>query len=229
MSVVEFSDGQKIYYQLTRKRVKNINFRVAEDGHINVSASPRVSEEYIIKYIVDHKEEFLSAIDRALSRKISRRVDCASVRWLGKEYRVEYIDDDCDEHVELYCDVLYVYTQSLDEAARLALIHQWRVNEFMQLCSELNDEVRSRLISDGKVPPHTTITIKDLKSRWGSCSYRSGRISLNYQLAAYPRETILGVLWHEYTHYWHHDHQKGFYSQLLYYYPEYYKWDSLLK
>ena len=109
------------------------------------------------------------------------------------------------------------------------LLRNWLAENFTLLCRELNDEVRSSLISSGIVPPPTRIAIKDMKSRWGSCTWTKGHISINFRLAAYPRETVLSVFWHEYAHYWHHDHSARFYAFLGKHYPEYRKWNSLLK
>ncbi len=229
MKTLILKDGYEIRYELTRKRVKNINFRIAADGVIRVSANSRVSEKYITDHIQSHSAEFVRAIEKTLARQSRISNDSTdTVRWLGKEYAVELINDG-GEYAELVDDMLRLYTLSNDERDRLDLIEHWRSNAFVELLKELNDEVRNILIADGRTPPPTVITIKVMKSRWGSCSYNRGRISINYRLAAYPRETVLGVLWHEYIHYWHHDHQDGFYRQLLHYYPEYYKWDRLLK
>ena len=109
------------------------------------------------------------------------------------------------------------------------LLRNWLAENFTLLCRELDDEVRSSLISSGIVPPPTRIAIKDMKSRWGSCTWAKGHISINFRLAAYPRETVLSVFWHEYAHYWHHDHSARFYAFLGKHYPEYRKWNSLLK
>lgn len=229
MKTLTLPDGRELRYELTRKRVKNINFRVAPDGLIKVSANSRVSERYITDYMTAHAAEFLRAVERTLSRQSRARSDSTeTVRWLGREYPVELINDG-GEYAELGGDCLYLHSLSPDPRDWLALIEQWRQAAFLDLLRELDKEVRSALIADGRTPPPTRITVKEMKSRWGSCSYSRGHISINYRLAAFPRETVLGVLWHEYTHYWHHDHQQGFYSQLLYYYPDYYKWDRLLK
>ncbi len=229
MKTILLTDGQQLRYELTRKRVKNINFRIAPDGMIKVSANSRVSEKYIVDYLTEHSAEFIRAIDRTLARQSRTTCDSTeTVHWLGNEYPVELMNDG-GEFAELGDNCLYLHTLSDNKQDWLDIISSWRSAAFVQLLQELNDEVRSALVSDGKDPPPTVITIKEMKSRWGSCSYNKGHISINYRLASFPRETVLGVLWHEYTHYWHHDHQKEFYKQLLYFYPDYYRWDKLLK
>ena len=36
-------------------------------------------------------------------------------------------------------------------------------------------------------------------------------------------------MWHEYAHYWHRDHSARFYAFLEAHFPEYRRWNSLLK
>ena len=122
-----------------------------------------------------------------------------------------------------------VFTKSTDENYIALLRENAILTRFAALCRELNNEVREHLLEKGFAPPPTRISIKDMKSRWGSCSYARGHISINSRLAAFPRETILSVFYHEYAHYWHHDHSKNFYRFLLEIYPEYYVHNSVLK
>ena len=56
--------GKKIKYTLTRKKVKNINLRIKQDGSVNVSAGNRVSCEYIEKFLVLHGDFILNALSR---------------------------------------------------------------------------------------------------------------------------------------------------------------------
>ena len=44
------------------------------------------------------------------------------------------------------------------------------------------------------------VTLKDMTSRWGSCSVQSHRIALNLRLALLPREFTAYVLAHELNH-----------------------------
>ena len=71
--------------------------------------------------------------------------------------------------------------------------------------------------------------MRDMKTRWGSCTPAKGHISINIRLAPYPRQTVLSVVWHEYAHYWHRDHSARFYAFLEAHFPEYRRWNSLLK
>lgn len=209
--------------------MKNVNFRAKENGIIYVSANSRVSVKEVEKFLAERADFFIEAFEKLRAREKRSEPNTETVNWLGREYPVRIIHNarECAVLDEIECRV---FTRLGNDAAYvLSLIQRAVADRFGALCRELNDEVRAELTRRGFAPPPTLITIKDMKSRWGSCSYTRGHISINIRLAAYPRQTVLSVFWHEYTHYWHHDHSRGFYNFLLEMFPEYYKWNDLLK
>ena len=226
MRTIEMSDGRKLCYELTRKRVKNINYRIKSDGVVYVSANRRVDEGHIIKILLDNADYIFKSIDRLREREQRCEQSTSEVKWLGSAYPVRILHNSRNTAV-LENDELRVMTQDDENAENL--INDWLLRSFTDLCRELNAEVRAELIRQGLNPPAAVITIKDMKSRWGSCSYNRGKISINIRLAAYPRDTVLSVFWHEYAHFYHHDHSAKFYAFLQRYYPEYHKWNDLLK
>lgn len=225
---VTLPDGRELRYELTRKRVKNVNFRPKASGIIQVSANSRVPIAEIERFIAERAEYFFGAFERICSREEGREVSTDSMKWLGRDYPVRIIESS-RECAVIDEDECRVFTRHPDEDNVVSLIQRAVVVNFCALLDELNAEVRAALEEKGFAPPPTRITVKDMSSRWGSNSYMRGHISMNIRLAPYPRETVLSVLWHEYAHYWHHDHSKRFYDFLLAMYPEYYKWNGLLK
>lgn len=227
MKTLKFPDGSEISYELTRKPVKNVNLRVKEDGTLRISANSRVSVRHIEEFIISQQAFIIRAAERINARSAENDIG-ERVRWLGREYPVRVIANS-RECAVLEQEEFRVLTRIPEPEHVRLLLRNWLAENFTLLCRELNDEVRSSLISSGIVPPPTRIAIKDMKSRWGSCTWAKGHISINFRLAAYPRKTVLSVFWHEYAHYWHHDHSARFYAFLGKHYPEYRKWNSLLK
>ncbi len=226
MKTIPLPDGREIRYELTRKRVKNVNMRIKADGIVSVSANTRVSVKTIEGWLVERADFIFSSVERLRERDSRSEITTDRMYWLGREYPVRVIHNFM-EHVSLEEDELRVFTTHPEEAQRM--LSEWAVTHFAKLIEELNAEVRNTLISRGLKPPATRITIKDMKTRWGSCSYTRGHISINSRLMAYPREAVLSVVWHEYAHYWHHDHSDGFYAFLQELCPSYRRWHKLLK
>ncbi len=229
LKIITLPDGRQLSYELTRKCVKNVNFRAKNDGIVYVSANTRVTVKEVERFLAERADFFFSAFEKLQAREKRSELNTETVNWLGRKYPVRIILNarECAVLDEIECRV---FTRLGNDAEYvLTLIRRAVADRFAALCRELNEEVRAELQRNGFTPPITRITIKDMKTRWGSCSYNIGHISINVRLAAYPRETVLSVFWHEYAHYWHHDHSKNFYDFLLRCYPDYYRWNDLLK
>ncbi len=72
------------------------------------------------------------------------------------------------------------------------------------------------------------ITIRNQKTRWGSCSAK-GNLNFNCLLMLTPPEVLDSVVVHELCHRKEMNHSKQFYTEVLRVYPDYWKWDRWLK
>ena len=72
------------------------------------------------------------------------------------------------------------------------------------------------------------ITIRNQRSRWGSCSSK-GNLNFNCLLMLTPLEVIDSVVVHELCHRKEMNHSQRFYAEVLRVFPEYHKWNKWLK
>ena len=75
---------------------------------------------------------------------------------------------------------------------------------------------------------YTHITIRDQKTRWGSCS-SSGTLSFNYRLMYAPPRILDYVVVHELCHLTHMNHSKDFWYMVGSIMPEYKTYRQWLK
>lgn len=71
-------------------------------------------------------------------------------------------------------------------------------------------------------------TIRDMKTRWGSCSIQKKTIRINRQLAKKPEECVEYVIVHELTHLLEASHNKVFHGYMKQFLPDYRQREKLL-
>ena len=69
------------------------------------------------------------------------------------------------------------------------------------------------------------ITIRNQRSRWGSCS-AEGNLNFNCLLMLTPPEVIDSVVVHELCHRLEMNHSDRFYREVLRVFPDYYRWHA---
>ena len=72
------------------------------------------------------------------------------------------------------------------------------------------------------------ITIRNQRSRWGSCSGK-GNLNFNCLLMLAPPQVLDSVVVHELCHRKEMNHSERFYSEVLRVFPEYHRWHGWLK
>ena len=208
---------REVEYELTRKRVKNINIRIYPDGKIKVSASARVPRETIERFMRLRSAFVLGAIDKYESA----REKAPSERLLNDNDSVRLFDEGL---------TLKVFEGKKSRAQRegneIWLFVKDRENFSMK--QKTLDEYLKRKLSErmsGVLPqifeqfePYgielPEIKIRKMKSRWGSCNSTKGIVTINLLLAEYPQKCLEYVLAHELAHLVHPNHSKSFYEVL---------------
>lgn len=87
---------------------------------------------------------------------------------------------------------------------------------------------RVRFFADKMHVKYGTITIRNQRTKWGSCSGK-GNLNFNCLLMLAPPEVIDAVIVHELCHLKEMNHSKQFYNEILKVYPDYHQWNQWLK
>ena len=215
-------------YVLTRKSVKNINIRIKNDGIVYISAPFRADKAYIESVLEKNAPKIRKSIEKLKNTpKIGEKTP-VSMRFLGKEYDLKYIEKN-KEFSDINGNFFEISTRVSHTYENItAIIKNWQIKKCMSIYKKINDEVYADFIKKGYKIPHAQITIKDMKSRWGSCNFVNGRISMNLKLCEYEKCCIYSVFYHEYMHFIHHDHSKNFHRDLNAIFPDYEKCHKML-
>lgn len=82
-------------------------------------------------------------------------------------------------------------------------------------------------ICPGGQPPK--IAVRDMRTRWGSCSLRTGTLAFSLRLCAMPQAAQAYVVVHEYCHFAHPDHSPAFWALVGRHMPDYAARRALLR
>ncbi|MCR4637703.1 SprT family zinc-dependent metalloprotease [Ruminococcus sp.] len=203
-------------YTLERKKVKNINLRVKHDGSVCVSAPKRVPVREIEAFIISRSEYIRRAAVYFAEHDVKKTppsyMDGESLMYLGKPLRLTIIADS-REYADMCGDELQVHVREADDTQRVKkLAEGWYDKQCREVFSEIVLEVQEKFRKYGV--PQPQLKLRSMTSRWGSCHYTKGIITLNRRLIEAPRHCIEHVVTHEFCHFIHPDHSKDFYALL---------------
>ena len=205
-----------ITYTLVTKQVKNINMRISSKGEVVVSANPFVPMDKIddfvsskVSWIVKHQKSMQERSQKSM-------IDDKHIILFGNSLKIRKTTGKYN-HVSYDKDTLYV--QCREQADPEKVIRQF----LDKLCKDVFLDVATltfRSLSDYHLE-FPEVKIRDMKSRWGSCTPAKNSITLNRKLIHYPFEFIEYVVLHEFVHFIQPNHSKAFYNIIENYMPDY--------
>ncbi|MCR1976389.1 M48 family metallopeptidase [[Clostridium] innocuum] len=205
-----------ITYTLVTKQVKNINMRISSKGEVVVSANPFVPMDKIddfvsskVSWIVKHQKSMHERSQKSM-------IDDKHIVLFGNSLKIRKTTGKYN-HVSYDKDTLYV--QCREQADPEKVIRQF----LDKLCRDVFLDIATltfRSLSDYHLE-FPDVKIRDMKSRWGSCTPAKNSITLNRKLIHYPFEFIEYVVLHEFVHFIQPNHSKAFYNIIENYMPDY--------
>lgn len=205
-----------ITYTLVTKQVKNINMRISSKGEVVVSANPFVPMDKIddfvsskVSWIVKHQKSMQERSQKSM-------IDDKHIVLFGNSLKIRKTTGKYN-HVSYDKDTLYV--QCREQADPEKVIRQF----LDKLCRDVFLDIATltfRSLSNYHLE-FPDVKIRDMKSRWGSCTPAKNSITLNRKLIHYPFEFIEYVMLHEFVHFIQPNHSKAFYNIIENYMPDY--------
>ena len=207
-------DGRKIHYELTRKKVKNINMRISADLVVKVSASSRVTIAEIERVILKNAEFIIKAQDKY--RKANENMPAPlkyengeKIRIFGSDYPINVSVGKNEAFIKynrFYLTVSDTGDFLLKEKITDAFLRQLVAEKITTWVDEIYPRFANFNI------PYPVINFRKMKSRWGSCHIQKKKIVFNTELIHKSEDFCRYVIIHELTHFIHPDHSKEFYD-----------------
>ena len=229
-------DGTPIPVIVTKKRVKNLNLRVTSGGEVHASAPLGASRERIEAFIGRNSAWIIKRLARREQRQatVQETLSPSSIiaRW-GKPTPVrDAIDHNFESPAPRPKQATFASFMGADEADKRpqAKQHatldgltpeelQTRIDQLYasEVTAALRDMVHAYEIAMGVTVAR--VSVRSMKTRWGSCTPKTGAIRIARELAAYPIECLDMVVAHELVHLLEPSHNQRFHALLDTYCP----------
>ena len=203
-------DGLEIPVSVVRKRVKNLNLRVRADGTVTLSIPQHLPLARAREFL-DRKGEWIAErvrcnIERRPSPDLAGELPDRIPLW-GKLVPRDSVQansgqaaSDRDASGQGAPGQTAIDQAALDELYR---------TEVLRALPGIVERMEAR------IGVHATRwSVRVMKTRWGSCTPKTGAIRINARLAAYPPECLEFVVAHELVHLLEPSHNTRFHALL---------------
>ena len=203
-------DGLEIPVSVVRKRVKNLNLRVRADGTVTLSIPQHLPLARAREFL-DRKGEWIAErvrrnIERRPSPDLAGELPDRIPLW-GKLVPRDSVQANSGQAAS-------GRDAGGQGAPGQTTIDQAALDEFYrtEVLRALPDIVERM---EARVGVHAARwSVRVMKTRWGSCTPKTGAIRINARLAAYPPECLEFVVVHELVHLLEPSHNTRFHALL---------------
>lgn len=222
--------SREIWFDLVFKERKTLGITVKPDQSVFVAAPRGASIDKIKEkvkkrapWILKQKSYFLSFEPLTPPR---RYVSGETHLYLGRQYRLK-VSETSENLVKLKGRFLEVSTQDRNdtEFIKTQVLRWYKIHAQTKFYQYAHPWIE-KFTKYGVRP--TSIEIRLMEKRWGSCSPK-GKIILNLELIKAPKGCIEYVIVHELCHLVHPNHNKAFWDLQSKEMPDWEKWKDRLE
>ena len=229
-------DGAPIPVIVTKKRVKNFNLRVTSSGEVHASAPLGASRERIEAFVQRNSVWIINRLARREQRQTTTGEPLSprsTIALWGKPITVQdALDHNFESPSPRPKQATFASFMGADgpderpQPRRHASLDgltpeelQARIDQLYasEVAAALRDMVHAYEIAMGITVAR--VSVRSMKTRWGSCTPKTGAIRIARELAAYPIECLDMVVAHELVHLLEPSHNRRFHTLLDTYCP----------
>lgn len=210
----------------TRKKIKSLRLTIhKQDGKVTLSIPERMPDSIVMGWL-ETKLPFIEKHLREMS--YTAPITCEYITgethyYLGEAYQLTLIEGQHRSKVELLStgSILLYVKHGSSVVERKMIMERWYSRQLMLMIENYVNIWEPILLV--KVQH---IAIRQMKTRWGSCSYRTGKIRFNLELVKRRPALIEYVVVHEMVHLLESSHGPKFKVLMTKYLPN---WSLLRK
>ena len=219
-------DGEFLRVTVIRKKQNKRMYLRLKNGQPVITCPARYSDRAVLEFVRSQKAWIRR--HRAEEETLRQRQDSGErMYWLGKPYDVT-VEEASFSRMVFDGEKITFYLKEETGAARKAAFRAAAEKQLQMFIDEYRGQWDAEICDASRIP-HPVIKMRDMSSRWGSCSRQKGEIHMSVQLMHYPPVCTNAVLLHEYAHLLVPNHSAAFYAVVLRHMPEYRSIHALLK
>ncbi|MBQ9448450.1 MAG: SprT-like domain-containing protein [Acholeplasmatales bacterium] len=207
--IYEYKDLKLDVEQIIKRSNRHTYFRFTSKDKMVITTPRELSVSSVYEIIEKHYDRIIKILS-----KYDKNDDV--IHLLGREYKL-ILRESNSEYVYVDEDNFYVNYKKLANIEKL--IHKY----YADILNEIIKRKSEKLIKEFNIRFTVNYQIKNTKSYFGECFYKKNLIVLATKLAKYDEVYIESVLYHEFAHFYVHNHQNEFYELLESHYPNYRK------
>ena len=224
--IVRYAKQEIRYTLIQTSRKSGLTAKIFPEGEIRVYAPKNVSLRFADQFVLQNAERILEArekLKRASAQKVPQALSAgASIPVEGRMLTIEVHEGSV--HADILEDRIVLFLPRPNDSAELQnALRQTLVRLALERFQEKLTLYGPRV---GK--EYGRVTIRDQKTRWGSCSSQHN-LNFNWRLILAPPEVLEYVVVHELCHLWEFNHSKRFWELVGQQMPEYEIWKKWLK
>lgn len=204
---------------VTRKSIKHLYLRVKSAHQVEVSA-PRHWPENHIRSIVAERSDWITEQQQKLATKPQPQPasfkNGTRIPFEGRPYTVVLTQTKGRRNASLKDACIELKLPQPDDInAAIKLLDSWYRSQLKQRIQQLLQvwqPVMNVAASD--------FGVRKMKTRWGSCNTRTGKIWLNFDLIKKSPQSLEYVVVHELTHLYERYHNARFYALMDKFLPD---------
>lgn len=201
-----------ISIEVSRKRIKNLYVRVNRNtGLVRVSCPFMISDYALEQFILSRFNWIENQIVKANSinqKTVLTYESGEKVPFEGREYSLILKEVTAKEKVEKIDNTIIMSVKgSSTNVKRQELLEAWYRSQLKERIPELIEKYETKMGIRVK-----EFRIKKMKTRWGTCNIRVGRIWLSLELAKKSLGCLEMVVVHEMVHLLERLHNRRFYN-----------------
>lgn len=198
----KFIKFDKFDIKATKKRVKYARLRVDRNGDIYLTLPILFPKFMVLEFLNKNKAWIENRVNFIKSKSLPEN----KTMLLGQIYSLKF--DESFKKTEILCDEI----RALNLNEFIKFKKDFAKNEYMKFINLYLPIINK---------PINKLTIRDMKTRWGSCNFKKGYINLALNLVEKSPELIEYVVLHELTHLIFPHHQKSFYDYIASLMPDF--------